>query len=446
MLGCRRLRLCMRGRHLRTQNAAASRRDCPMSDSAPPPDQVVEVTDRPVHKHKWYFDALELWRALAGLPVLASLLLEVFSARTKFIGTLGAFVVALILRFFPTVREFLIPSKGHAIWNALPWFISSILALLLVFKIIPDRSQERDAAIAQKDSIIQQKDKQIQQNALLTQEWLSWQQEVEKAANKCAEQTQKVDQARVAKAHNDEVAAEKARDICLTDRMGGVLGARNRPDAGVAGELMAGHILLANPNTSQALWDRLSVDQHFLGEGYSVPQGGDVDRARVPEYLVRNLSEQSPRIWHWEMDEALLLNQRPVLESNLLSVLHGIPPVNHADFEKNWSWLKEHLRDENEPLLVRFQLLPGDSSGCIGRRSASRVFMSNLGELASRTVAEASRSTGFIVSVKGGEAGVKLHIWVFAPPESNDVTRATWRGVLKNFSGWIGDEPCIVEK
>jgi hypothetical protein len=74
------------------------------------------------------------------------------------------------------------------------------------------------------------------------------------------------------------------------------------------------------------------------------------------------------------------------------------------------------------------------------------VFMSNLGELSSRNLGEASRSTGFVVSVKGGEAGVKLHIWVFAPPEKDDVSRATWRGVLKNFGDWIGDEPCAVEK
>jgi hypothetical protein len=411
----------------------------------PPQPQPLEVVHkhRSAQKHKWYLEALELWRALAGLPVLVSLLLERFQAseRTKTTGTLVALGAALILRFFPNVRKFVIPSKGHAIWNALPWVLSSVLALILVFRIIPGK----DEAIKEKDQLIEQKDRQIKQNSLLTQEWLAWQQDVEKAANQCAEYTNKIDQARTAKYRDEEVAAEKSRDDCLRYRMDPILEPRRRPGAGVAGELMAGHILLANPNVSQALWDRMSVDDRFLGEGYSVPLGGDVDRARVPEYLVRNLSEQSARIWHWEMDEEALFNQKPVLESNLLSVLRGIQPINHADFEKNWqTWLKDHLQDNDVPLLVRFQLLPGNSSGCIGRQDASRVFMSNLGELASRTVAEASRSTGYIISVKGGEAGIKLHMWVFAPPEAEDAPRAKWSSVLDNFGTWITEEPCAV--
>jgi hypothetical protein len=67
-------------------------------------------------RHKWYLELLETCRALAGLPVLVSLILEAFTPDTKIIGTGAAIavVIALILRFFPKVRHVLKPHKGYS--------------------------------------------------------------------------------------------------------------------------------------------------------------------------------------------------------------------------------------------------------------------------------------------------------------------------------------------
>jgi len=72
--------------------------------------------------------------------------------------------------------------------------------------------------------------------------------------------------------------------------------------------------------------------------------------------------------------------------------------------------------------------------------------MSELRELSSKTLAAASLSTGYIKNVKSGEKGVKVHIWVYAPPENDEVMRATWGGVLANFGTWITEEPCKIAR
>ena len=404
--------------------------------------------------HKWYLDFLELCRALAGPPVLVSLFLEVYRPEIKALGAAIALGVALVLRFFPKLRRMVTPRKGHVLWAALPWFLTSVLVFVLVFKTYPARSKEQD-------KLIQQQNKLIQQDNLLTKTWLSWQIEFEKAAGQCAQDTQKVDAARSAKdkadkakdlpekekARNDEVSAERARDACLSEKLKPLLDSRPRPAGGPArvetGELLAGQVMLANHNTSQALWDRMSIDDKFLGVGFSVPQGGDAQAARVPEYLVANLTDKSPEVWHWEIDQGTILNQKPIWEWPLQYVLHNVRPSNRTDFEENWKWMEARLQpNDAPPLLVRFASLGTPSSGCIGRLDAALVFMSNLGELAPKTLAAASLSTGYIKNVKSGEKGVKIHIWVYAPPTPDEVVRATWGTVLANFGKWVISEPC----
>jgi len=70
--------------------------------------------------------------------------------------------------------------------------------------------------------------------------------------------------------------------------------------------------------------------------------------------------------------------------------------------------------------------------------------MSELRELATKNLADAAHSTGYIKNVKSGEKGVKIHIWLYAPPDNDEVVRATWGGVLENFATWIIEEPCKV--
>jgi len=370
----------------------------------------------------------------------------VFKPEAKALGTAIAAIAAFTLHFFPKLRSAFVPRKGLRFWTALPWFLTSALALLLVFKVIPARSKEKDNLIKQQEN-------------LLTRAWLNWQINLEKAASQCSEVTGKVDAARGAekkakdqsereKAQNDEIRWEKARDNCLSEKLKPVLRDNQRPPGGVASELMAGQLMLANENTSEALWDRLSIDDRFLGEGFSVPRGGNSQAARVPEYLVPNLTDQSPQVWHWEIDQGKILNQKPVMEWPLLYVLHNVRPSNHADFEQNWrQWMEKHFQaNDPPPLLVRFAMLDKPSSGCIGRSDTARVFMSELRELSSKTLAAASLSTGYIKNVKSGEKGVKVHIWVYAPPENDEVMRATWGGVLANFGTWITEEPCKIAR
>jgi len=112
---------------------------------------------------------------------------------------------------------------------------------------------------------------------LLTRAWVNWQINLEKAAGQCSEITARVDATRDAekkakdqsgreKSRKDEVTAEKARDACLGDKLKPALGSNQRPGGGVPSELMAGQLMLANQNTNEALWDRLSIDDRFLGE------------------------------------------------------------------------------------------------------------------------------------------------------------------------------------
>ncbi len=68
--------------------------------------------------------------------------------------------------------------------------------------------------------------------------------------------------------------------------------------------------------------------------------------------------------------------------------------------------------------------------------------MSNLGELAQRTVDEAARSTGSTVPEKSDDRALMQYIWVYAPTEENQAVPATWSNVLANFGAWTIAEPC----
>jgi hypothetical protein len=71
--------------------------------------------------------------------------------------------------------------------------------------------------------------------------------------------------------------------------------------------------------------------------------------------------------------------------------------------------------------------------------------MSNLSELASNSVRNAALSTGYKVPEKSDEPELTLFIWVYAPSEETQVSKATWGSVLANFTKWIIDEPCRTE-
>ncbi len=376
-------------------------------------------------KHQWYLELLETCRALAGLPVLVSLILEAFTPDTRIIG-LGAIVaviVALTLRFLPKLRLMLKPRSGHAFWTAFPWFITAGLAILLVFKIIPDRA--------------------TQQKDLLANSWLTWQKNLESASGECTKAKEKEDLAEKAKNHAQKVDAERALALCMANALDPVLYKEPRP----ASDQVSGQLMLADDNARAVLGDRLSVGDKFLGSGFSLPSGqNDPAVARVPEYFVPNLRDDSNHVWVWKLEHSKVQDQKPIMERKLLEILQTFDPSNHPDFKANWGWLKQHLQpNDSLPVLVRFALMDPQKvrySGCLGRPDATRVFMSNLGELASKTVREAAQSTGYNRPEKSDERGMTFFIWVYAPTEEDQAVRATWGSVLTNFSGWVKAGDC----
>jgi hypothetical protein len=372
---------------------------------------------------------------------MVSLVLEAFNVGTqkKAWGTGFSVVLALVLRFFPKLRHLLRPQKGYAFWTAMPWLLSAALVFFLVFKELPRRRE------------------------LLANSWLKWQVSLEKTSGQCTAQREKVDifqkrasqttdKAEKDKAEMDKEAAEKPLDKCLAENVGPLLN-EQRAAAGVANDLMAGQMMLANDNTRSVLWDRMSIDEKFLGSGFSVPRPEGVMAARVPEYFVPNLMDESSHVWVWKFDHGMLQGQKPIMEWKLMDVLQTFQPENHltsakhSTFETDWkSWIKSRVdAGDAESALVRFALFDTQKtaySGCLGRADATRVFMSTLGELGSKTVGAAAQSTGYIKPEKADEAGQTLFIWVYAPDEEDQVVRATWGNVLANFGNWITAEPC----
>src|SRR5207249_3069089 len=116
-------------------------------------------------KQEWYLELLETCRALAGLPVLVTLILQALDWQVKNIGrgAAAAVIVALILRFFPRVRRMLKLRRGYAFWSALPWFLTSALVIVLIFKVLPARSKRQNEESAKNVS------------TQLANAWLDWQ-------------------------------------------------------------------------------------------------------------------------------------------------------------------------------------------------------------------------------------------------------------------------------
>ncbi len=401
----------------------------PIDPPPPAPRRARRIRPRTVHH--WYLEFLETCRAIAGLPVLVQLVLLAFNASEKvtFRVTGVAVIIALVLRFFPRLRHMLRPQKGYAFWAALPWLISAGLVFFLVFLELPRRA--------------------AQLNTQLTEKWLKWQTDLEKASTDCTSDRLKVDKvvkeevstakttAEKEKAMEHKEAAEKPLDTCLASHLGSVM-SESRPP-GVANELMAGQTLLANENVKSALWDRMSIDQRFLGQGFSVPNGGSPLAARVPEFLVPNLSDKSPKVLLWKFDHGKVVNQKPITEFRLWDVLNNVPPEYNANFKAFWA------QADQSRLLVRFALFDPQKSPyseCLGRPDATRVFMSSLGELSSRTLAIAAQSTGYILPEKVDQPGQTMFIWVYSPSQDDQVVPATWGNVLANFGPWITATAC----
>lgn len=364
------------------------------------------VTHKSSHPHhsapKWYFEFLEFCRAVVGLPTITAMVLEFleFSPAVVRGGTVLALIVAVILRFFPKIKP----------WTVLPLLLSAILAVVFILFVAPFRSQK--------------------QSNLLATSWLNWEESLEKSSAGCNE----------------------GDAPCLATALVPVIDDRPRPVADSyvtrqASDVLAGELLLANYKARSLLNTRLSISKQFVGSGFSEPIGqSDPAAARIPEYLAPNVSvnDNSKHVWFWELDEEQIVGGTRIIDHKLLDVLMATPTANHADFKKNWTWVSQHLqRNDSRPALVRFARLdPRKASGCIGRNEATRVFMSDLGEVAATTIDSATRNSGYVTPAKNDDPNIRLLIWVYAPEEEAQAVRATWGNVLANFGTWVTAEPC----
>jgi hypothetical protein len=221
--------------------------------------------------------------------------------------------------------------------------------------------------------------------------------------------------------------------------------------------MIAGQVLLANQTVRAVLQKRLSVDERFIGAGNSEPvQHTNAAAAMVPEYLVPNVLNSNSSVWVWELNLAVPLNGRLLVDQKLVDVLLTVPPQPHNDgqtFATNWTaWIeKDHLGSDDTPALVRFATLDPTNlnhdskkqpppSGCLGKSDATRVFMNKLVFVKDETLGTASKDSGF--TVRRDDPTARLYVWVYVPTQAGEVTRATWDNVLANFTTWITEDAC----
>jgi hypothetical protein len=384
-------------------------------------------------RKQWHDKILEECRAIAGLPTLAALAAGIFYPEDKRVlaGTTAvALIIAVGLRFLPHTKFFSRLHGWQSLLTTLPWLLSAALIAILILVILPERTRS--------------------QNALLASTWLDWQKELEESASKCV--IKKHGKSKGPPARDQQEKDEKELSACLAENLDPVLGKRpgraeSNKVTGLASDLLAGQLMLANSNIRDVLKLRLSTGKTFLGSGFSEPEGQvNYTEARVPEYLVPNLSDQSPRVWVWKFDPWKMEGQKTIEDYKLLDVLlHLRQPINHADFNQIWDSMKEEPSASGTPsVLVRFALFKPETndSGCLGRAEATRVFMSSLSEVKDKTAREAAKNSGWLVPGQNDNSGRQLVIWVYAPTDEGDVIPATWGNVLDNFKTWIKDEAC----
>lgn len=368
------------------------------------------ASDQTRTKPHWTAEILEFFRAVVGLPTVVIIILGLLTGDSRKVG-IGAgigLVVSTALRVIPWLRRSSQLLQEHVFAVMMPWLFTGVLTLILVFVILPHREKK--------------------QSNLLASTWLQWQQELEGSASKCAK---------------DDAS-------CIAQAVVPVLDHRPRgigDVTGLASDVFAGQVLLANDNCRNLLNKRLGIGQEFLGTGFSEPvQGKSYVAARTPEYLVPNLNDRSPYVWVWQLQDVPLPDRKLLSDHSLTDVLLKFKPFNHADFSNNWYWVKEHLSDDDRrPILIRFGKWDPTKrkySGCLGRPDATRVFMTSFNEVKDRTVAEAAYSSGYTVPDQADGPGVRLFVWVYAPTEDGQSTPATWGNVLAHFGSWVSASVC----
>lgn len=243
---------------------------------------------------------------------------------------------------------------------------------------------------------------------------------------------------------------DSAVQKCKTDEcVGAIVGdfAKSRPlsegvskNSQLLSELLTGQLLLQNKRIADTLDTKVSVNSRFLGSGFALPVGAvNFTTARMPEYFVRNLPSTAKQVWTWRLEAQNAMDLR------LEDVLRSTQPVPNGQPTFALETLHAHLQpNDDTPLMVRFaRLEPGQYHGCLGKPSATHVFMMDLGEAlrANLTVYEATTYSGYAVS-SDPSPGSELFIWVYQPLTKVEVIPATWGAVVSNLSAWTSQEGC----
>lgn len=387
--------------------------------------KVDHAAEAEVAEHKsskpWHRKSLEIFEEVAALPVLVGLLSTYFypdDPRATAIWSGAALVVALALRFVPVL------SKTRSTQIILTVAIPAILALAIYEVLVKDPHRLQ------------------QQQAVLADQWVAWQQSVRAVASVC------------------DGKKSPSLEACLAAQLPPVL-ARRPQHEGALGQLadaeFAGESLLVNSTIRPVLLDRLSIDDRFIGTGESEPVGATwAAAARVPEFLVANLSDSAPWVWAWELNLGEFKKNQAMLDRKLIDVLLTTPPQPHADgktFADYWSWIeRDHLNNYQVPALVRFVPLdpnnihgekgrPPAPSGCLGKPRATRVFMNSLADVKDETLRQAAEDSGYTEAPE--DPNTRLYVWVYVPQQKGQAVRATWSNVLQNLTAWIQGPACV---
>src|SRR5580700_214462 len=197
----------------------------------------------PVSSHAWHKQILDFSVAVIGPPGLIALVCSLLNLSPRTSGICGALSLAGAtgLWFFPQLRRLF---REQSLLAKIPWLLNAVMAVALVFFAIPKRAAQQTKLDAQ------------EQTKLLASSWLDWQRHLETTAGLC----------------------RKGDTKCFARELTPVLAKRPRPSkendvTGLASDVIAGQLLLANDNIREILKTRLSVSGNFIGAGFSEPEG-----------------------------------------------------------------------------------------------------------------------------------------------------------------------------
>jgi hypothetical protein len=174
----------------------------------------------------------------------------------------------------------------------------------------------------------------------------------------------------------------------------------------------------------------------FLGTGLSKPvKTKDYVAAAVHEYLIQNYPDYHPAVWMRILDPNKNPKDMTMTVQELLENDPNPDPQKKSLVEGIAQRVRE--KDMGSPAVIRFAILDLSKysySHKLGRKEASRVFMSNLAEVWNSRVRDAANLSGHTFT-----KGDSLYVWVFLPATADEVVPATWGELFKNLPAWLDE-------